>query len=101
MPLAVPVQAEQQLSNSESARLRMEDLHEEALARIDLLADSLEAAEIQASQAQVRAWLLWHSCRLVLWTGASQAMNGRIASLGCAQCCGTAAICGVRGPQRS
>ena len=54
MPLAVPMQAEQQLTNSDSARLRMEDLHEEALARIDLLADSLEAAESQASQAQVR-----------------------------------------------
>ena len=53
LPSAVPVQAEQQLTNSESARLRMEDLHEEALARIDLLADSLEAAESQASKAQV------------------------------------------------
>lgn len=67
----MPVQAEQQLSSSESARLRMEDLHEEALARIDLLADSLEAAESQASQAQVWAGCCGTDAGLVLCSSAS------------------------------
>ena len=67
----MPVQAEQQLTDSESTRLRMEDLHEEALARIDLLADSLEAAESQASQAQVRAGFCDTAADLVLCTSAT------------------------------
>ena len=71
IPVAVPVQAEQQLADSESARLRMEDLHEEALARIDLLADSLEAAESQASQAQVQAGCCGTAAGLVLCTSAT------------------------------